>query len=482
MEIKTERFMETARKELNDPQSQTFLALLPVVLSAVRLQGMSTFTDSEAASAYGAAVRSEAVARLPELLRQLEKNVQANGVKVVWARDAEEANQAILKIAQDNDIRYTTKGKSMVTEELGTNDVLIENGIQVFESDLGELIIQLLGRPPFHMVGPAINVPVEEVRDIFLEKGVMEKPTLDPTELGQAARSFLREKFHRLEMGITGVNMAVAETGTIINVENEGNIRFSKSSPRIQVSVMSLEKVVPTMDDALYMLRLLCRNCTGQKLSAYVTMDTGPKKADEVDGPEELYLVIVDNGRSKMLQDPEVAEAFQCIRCGACQNICPVYGKVGGYAYGWAYSGPIGQVLNPLFLGLDRTQVLFRACTGCGRCKEVCPGGLDHPRMLQYYRQRDVESDPKYRFQKRPWQERRFFKLWSRAVGSGASWNRSIRLMRPFLNRSIEKGTFRNWVSPLDKWLDGRDLPTVSRKTFHERWRELRTLKTESDK
>ncbi|MBU2645554.1 LUD domain-containing protein, partial [bacterium] len=294
MKIRTEQFLEIANTEINNPQSQAFLSLLPLALNVMRKQAMASFADPVAGSDYGAVIRSEAVARLPELLTAFEKNATANGVRIIWARDAEEANGAILKIARDNHIKYATKGKSMITEELGTNDLLIKNGIDIFESDLGELIVQLLERPPFHIVGPAINVPVEEIRDIFLEKGVLTEPTLDPVALGQAARGFLREKFHHLEMGITGVNMVVAETGTIINVENEGNIRFNKSCPRIQVSVMSIEKVVPTMEDALYMLRLLTRNCTGQKMGAYITFDTGPKKTDEIDGPEELYLVIVD--------------------------------------------------------------------------------------------------------------------------------------------------------------------------------------------
>ncbi len=473
MKIKTEQFMEIARKELTNSQSQTFLSLLPVVLGSMREMGMATYTDPAAASKYGASIRAETVARLPELLEELEKNLIANGVRVIWARDAEEANEAIVKIALDNDIKYVTKGKSMITEEMGTNDVLNRNGVEVFESDLGELIIQLLDRPPFHIVGPAINVPPEEIRDIFLEKGVMTEPTVDPTELGHAARAFMRDKFQHLEMGITGVNMAVAETGTIINVENEGNIRFTKSSPRIQVSVMSLEKVVPTLEDALYMLRLLCRNCTGQKMGVYITFDTGPKKPDEIDGPEELIVVIVDNGRSKQMANPELKGAFQCIRCGACLNRCPVYGKVGGYAYGWAYSGPIGQVLNPMLLGLDRTQDLFRATTDCGRCKEVCPSGVNHPRIFRYYRQQDVEGNPDLHSQKRPWQEQQFFKLWQWAVKNRKNWNRSISLMRPFINRGINSPGLRRFAKPLDNWMKSRDLPAVSGKTFHDRWKEL---------
>ncbi len=257
---------------------------------------------------------------------------------------------------------------------------------------MGEFITQLLKRPPFHIVGPAINIPAEQVRDIFMEKGVLDVPTTDPVQLGRAARRFLREKFRRVDMGITGVNMAVAETGTIINVENEGNIRFSKSSPRIQVSVMTIEKVVPTLGDAMHLLRVLCRSCTGQPITVYATLDNGPRRPGELDGPEELHVVILDNGRSKAFQDPVIREVLRCIRCGACLNACPVYGKIGGYPYGWAYSGPMGQVLNPALLGLASTSDLYGACTLCQKCKTICPAGVDHPKVLLYYRQKSVEA------------------------------------------------------------------------------------------
>ena len=249
-------------------------------------------------------IRAEAIDRLPALLKQFEARAEANGIRVFWARDGREANHYILELARQRGVRIVTKGKSMVTEETGLNELLTENGVEVWETDLGEFITQLLKRPPFHIVGPAINIPAEKVRDIFMEKGVLDVPTTDPVQLGRAARRFLREKFRRVDMGITGVNMAVAETGTIINVENEGNIRFSKSSPRIQVSVMTIEKVVPTLGDAMHLLRVLCRSCTGQPISAYATLDNGPRRPEELDGPEELHVVILDNGRSQSLSGP----------------------------------------------------------------------------------------------------------------------------------------------------------------------------------
>jgi L-lactate dehydrogenase complex protein LldF len=317
---------------------------------------------------------------------------------------------------------------------------------------------------------------VEEVRDLFMAKANLKEPTLDPVQLGYAARLFLRDKFHHVQMGITGVNIAVAETGTIINVENEGNIRLTKSSPKIQVSVMSLEKVVPTMKDALHMIRLLSRNCTGQKLTAYVSMDSGPKKKDEIDGPEELFIVIIDNGRTKIYQDLKARDALRCIRCAACLNICPVYGQIGGYAYGWAYSGPMGQILNPLLLGLDRTQDLYRATTLCGACKSVCPVGINHPSMFLYYRARDVLGDPYWRGIKRSGSEARFFQAWGSAVTRAWLWNMGIRMVRPFINKDAQRGVIRKMKGPFHGWFRTRDLPAMAKKTFHDRWKEMKDI------
>ncbi|HPE45609.1 MAG TPA: LUD domain-containing protein, partial [Deltaproteobacteria bacterium] len=339
MEARTERFKETASRELRNELSQIFLSLLPPGFTILRQIGMSSFPDPDSAVEQARAIRAEVVERLPELLEEFERNAAASGARVLWVRDAAEANEIILDIARQRGVTYVTKGKSMITEEIGLNDHLIRNGVDAFETDLGEVITQLLSLPPFHIVGPAINVPPEEISKTFLEKGIIKETTTNPIELGKAVRVYLREKFRHLDMGIVGVNMAVAATGTVINVENEGNIRMTKSSPRTLVAVMSPEKVIPTMADAVHMIRILCRNCTGQKISSYVSMDTGPKKTAEIDGPEELFIVVVDNGRSEIYRDPLTRQVLRCIRCGGCLNTCPVYAKIGGYPYGFTYSG-----------------------------------------------------------------------------------------------------------------------------------------------
>ena len=472
MEISTDQFVAVANRELKNTRSRMFLNRLAPYFAKSCETAMKTFPDPRAAIEYGRSIRADVIARLPELLREFEKNAAACGAQVIWAKTAAEANEFVLSLARKNDVKYVTKGKSMVTEEMGLNDYLKQNGIEPFETDLGEFIIQQLGRPPFHIVGPAINLPVEEIRDLFLAKGILAEPTTDRIKLGAAARIYLRDKFYHLRMGITGVNMAVADTGAIINVENEGNIRLTKSSSKIQVSIMTLEKVVPTMADAMHITRLLCRHCTGQKLSSYVSIDCGPKKLGEVDGPEELYIIILDNGRSEIYQDLNGREALRCIRCGACLNACPVYGKIGGYPYGWAYSGPMGQVLNPLLLGLDRTYDLYHATTLCGACKEVCPAGIDHPGLFLQSRARYVQQKSLKRVI--PDRQAAFFSLFGWGVADGGRWRLGVKLLRPFVNRYAIDGVIRKMLKPLDGWFKSRNLPALAGQTFHERWEKIR--------
>jgi L-lactate dehydrogenase complex protein LldF len=477
MEIKTEQFVDVAKKELKNPQNKKFLSVLPYGITISRQRSMQSFPDPEAANDYSRAIRAEVMARLPELLETFEKNASANGAKIIWARTAEEANAFVLNLARERGVRYVTKGKSMVTEEMGLNDVLMENGIEPFESDLGEFIAQQLHRPPFHIVGPALNIPVEEISDLFLAKADMKEATTDPVKLGYAARLYLRDKFHHLAMGITGVNMAVAETGSIINVENEGNIRMSKSSPRIQVSIMSLEKLVPTMADAMHMIRLLCRNCTGQKLSAYISIDSGPKKNDEMDGPEDLYIIILDNRRSEIYGNVQTREALRCIRCGACLAACPVYCKIGGYPYGWAYSGPMGQVLTPLLLGFDKTHDLFHACTLCGACKSICPAGIDHPKMFLYYRMLEANEGRTKTGDFIPDKESKLFDLWGWGAARAWRWKIAVKTVRPVINRYAKNGIISKIIAPLDGWFRTRDLPALAQKTFHDRWADIKKSK-----
>lgn len=473
MEIKTKQFKAVAKQELNNPNSRIFLNLLPVVLSSLRQLAMESFPDPGAAHKLGGIIRAETISRLPELLEQFEKNAQKAGAIVFWATDAQAANEYILNLAKKNRVEYVTKGKSMVTEEMALNEALEKNGIKAYETDLGEFITQLLGRPPFHIVGPAANIPPDEIRDIFMEKAGLEKSTTDPVELGYAARLYLRDKFFRMKMGITGINFAVAQTGTIINVENEGNIRFNKSSPEIQVSVMTIEKVIPSMRDAMHLLRLVSRNCTGQHIGTYASMDTGPRKNDEVDGPDELHIIILDNGRSRIYQDLLTRQALHCIRCGGCLNICPVYGIIGGYPYGWVYSGPMGQLLTPILLGLSGCHDHIWACTGCGACKANCPAGIDHPKVLQYLRNLEVRGEKSLNAVPPPLTENMLYKAFAGIASNPMLWRMTSKIMRTVLNRGAANGRLSKGPGPMKTWLEGRDFPQMPEKTFHERWKEI---------
>ncbi|HEY9160698.1 MAG TPA: LUD domain-containing protein [Desulfomonilia bacterium] len=458
-------FIETARKEMANPLSQAFLSVLPPGFAVMKQLSMSSFPDPAAAIELSKAIRQETLTRLPELLEEFEENALSNGARVFWAGDSAAANEYILNLCREKGAAFVTKGKSMITEETGLNSALEEGGIEVFETDLGEFITQQMGRPPFHIVGPAINIPAAEISEIFLEKGIISEPSNDAVALGKSVRAYLRDRFKSVKVGITGINMAVSSSGAIINVENEGNIRLTKSSPETLVAVMSIEKVVPDMNDALHILRILCRHCVGQKISGYVTIDTGPAKQSELDGPKELHIIILDNGRSEIYRDSLTRQALKCIRCGACLNICPVYSKIGGYPYGFAYSGPMGQMLNPLFLGFHRTKDLFSACTLCGACRDACPAGIDHPGLFLYYRSLIAENADQ--------KEKALYASAAAAMQSGLAWRLGIKTARAILNRNARDG-YVSSISGIKKgWFSNRDLPEIAKKTFHELWKEL---------
>ncbi|MFW6011730.1 MAG: lactate utilization protein B [Desulfosalsimonas sp.] len=470
MKITTEKYKQTAIREMGDDYTQSFLKKMSKRLVERRKVSFDDYTDPEASRLTGADIRAKAIENLPRLLETFEKNAVQRGAKVFWAKDAASANEYIAETALKNNISHVAKGKSMITEELGLNEALAERGIRARETDLGEFITQLLKRPPFHIVGPALNIPVEQISDIFLEEGVISEPEHDPVQLGLAARRFLRRGFKDLEMGVTGVNIAVAGTGTLINVENEGNIRMSKSSPGIQVAVMSLEKVVEKTEEALCLIRLLCRSCTGQKISAYVSMDSGPKRHDEIDGPEELHIVILDNGRTEIYKDPVTREALRCIRCGGCLNACPVYGKIGGYPYGWAYSGPMGQVLTPLLLGFEKTRDLFESCTLCGRCRSVCPSGIDHPELMLYYRQKNASADPVLKGTGTPLYQRAMYAAYAHVASHPALWRVSGAILRRAMSMYATGNRIERGPKAMEGWFRSRNLPAAPAESFHSKW------------
>jgi L-lactate dehydrogenase complex protein LldF len=338
-------------------------------------------------------IRANALSKLPELLEQLESQCQAQGIQVHWAETTEEANAIVLDILKSHKAESLVKGKSMVSEEMGLNHFLEDAGIECLESDLGEFIIQLAGETPSHIVMPALHKSKQEIAELFHEKFPDIPYSEDVDELTAVAREILREKFMQADAGLSGVNFLVAETGTMCLVENEGNGRMSTTVPPLHIAVTGIEKVVEKLADVPPLLSLLTRSATGQPITTYFNMISGPRKAGEKDGPQELHLVLLDNGRSKIFADDELQATLRCIRCGACINHCPVYTRLGGHAYGTVYPGPIGSILEPQKEGLEHLGELAEASTLCGACGEVCPVRIPIPKLLNRLRWESVRKD-----------------------------------------------------------------------------------------
>ncbi len=369
----------------------------------------------------------------------------------------------MVDLAKRYDVHLAVKSKSMTTEEIGLNKALEEAGVEPVETDLGEYIIQLAGETPSHIIAPAIHKTKDDVSRLFVEK--LGSPFLDKHEdLTREARRHLRDKFRRADLGITGANFAVAQTGSIVVVENEGNIRLSSSLPRIHIALMGIEKVIPDLEALSVFLRILARSATGQKASSYVSIVTGPRREFEEDGPEAFHLVILDNGRSRLLSDPKLREALYCVRCGACLNICPVYRHAGGHAYGFTYSGPIGAIITPTLVGHDRASELPFASSLCGACRDVCPVRIDIPHLLLEQRKQVVQKKlPSKGF------ERILVRLFT-AMASSPSRFRLVGRLSYWLSRAfVREGRIRK-APLLTPWTRSRDFPAPADKTFRQRW------------
>ena len=337
-------------------------------------------------------LRLHALTHLDHYLEQAEQAVTKAGGHVHWARDAAEANRIVLTIARQRQARKVVKSKSMATEEIGLNHALEAEGIQVLETDLGEYIVQLVGVGPAHIVVPAFHLSKEEIADVFREKLKVDAPS-EAQQLTQIARMKLREEFLAADIGISGGNFLVAETGTVVMVTNEGNGRMCTTVPPVHIAVVGIDKVVPDWESLTVLLKLLARSATGQKLSCYTSFISGPPRSPAETGPREFHLVLLDNGRSRILKTPETRETLLCIRCGACLNICPVYNSVGGYTYGWPISGPTGAMLAPQILGTKAAAALPFASTLCGACNDICPVKIPITQILLHLRRRVVEGD-----------------------------------------------------------------------------------------
>jgi L-lactate dehydrogenase complex protein LldF len=413
-------------------------------------------------------IRQHTLDHLDHYLEQFESNVQRNGGHVHWAADAAEARRIIISIAQRAGCRSCIKSKSMASEEIALAPALEQAGIATVETDLGEFIVQIAQDRPSHIVAPIVHKDKASIAQLFCEYFNSEYCD-DAEALTMQARRHLREKFRHADLGITGGNFLVAETGQVCVVENEGNARQSMTSPRVLVSLVGIEKLVPRLIDLSVMLKLLARSATGQHITVYTSLFGGPRMNGEGDGPDEFHLVLLDNGRSEILGS-EYRETLRCIRCGACLNACPVYRKIGGHAYGSVYPGPIGALITPLFQGLERFKDLPQASSLCGACYEACPVKIDIPQHLINLRRdlvvRRITN----------WHERAAHRLWAwmyRSRAGYAWWCRAQRwLLRPLSRGS--SGWIGELPDPARGWTRVRDMPAPARRTFHQLWKQRR--------
>jgi len=387
-------FRPAAAEALKNPQLRANFRRAMDGLMAKRAALFSDPVEWRDLRALGAAIRARTLARLPELLETLEKNCAANGIHVRWAETTGEANAIVLEILKKHGATRVVKGKSMVSEEMHLNDFLEERGIESLESDLGEYIIQLDGETPSHIIMPAIHKNKQQIAKLFGKKIREAKYTEDVDELTAIARRVLRKKFFEADAGISGVNFAVAETGTLCLVENEGNGRMSTHVPSVHIALMGIEKVVEKLEDVPPLYSLLTRSATGQVISTYFNMITGPRGPGEKDGPTEVHLVILDNERSRIFSDAELSATLRCIRCGACMNHCPVYTRIGGHAYQAVYPGPIGKILTPQTEGVARRHELVHASSLCGACVEACPVQIPIVELLVRLRREATHKEP----------------------------------------------------------------------------------------
>ncbi len=457
-------FLGATAQALVDEPLQAALIRLTSTLMAGNRRAYGALADSDQLRDHAKRIKEHTLAHLDKYLEQLEASVYRLGGQVHWAANAAEARDIVLAIARKANCKRAVKSKSMTSEEIHLNPALEEAGIEVVETDYGEFIIQIAGERPSHLVAPAVHHTRESVAAV-LSRHLGENLADDPRSLAMSGRRVLREKFYAADLGITGANFAVAETGTIVLVTNEGNGRLTTTCPRVHVALMGMEKVIPRLVDLPVFLKLLARAATGQTLSVYTTLITGPRKPGERDGPEEFHLVILDNGRSRILATP-FRESLQCIRCGACLNACPVYRRIGGHAYGGVYSGPIGSILTPLYDSVADNPHLPHASSLCGACQAACPVKINIPHMLIGLR----ELQHKYRS---GLGEHLAYRLWSWVLRRPRMYRLALRLARLFVRPFAINGWLRHLPGPAKGWTAVRDFPAPAARPFRDRWKEL---------
>lgn len=463
MDLTANRFQQSAVVALDDIQLQTALDRGTGNADGRRRTAMNELPHAADLRQQGRGSRLRALHDLPDLLEQFEAKLTASGGQVLWALDAAEANAHVLDICRQHDLQRGVKSKSMVTEEIGLVAALEALGIEMLETDLGEYIVQIGDGHPSHIVMPIMHMTKEAVRDLLMDKIGMPY-TESAGDMTAYVRALLRQKYLQADFGMSGGNFLIAETGTLVVVENEGNGRLSTGAPDVHIAVVGIEKVIATWEDFGTLIQLLPRSATGQRISTYVNIFNGPARAAEPDGPRHLYVILLDNGRSG-IYETEYAEALACIRCGACLNACPVYQNVGGHSYGWVYPGPIGAIVTPLLKGKENAAPLPFASSLCGACKTACPVDINIPDMLLSLR-RDLQHTQGAMWQMgmKAWQFGFSHPLLYEVGGKAAG----------VASRAAEAAGLDSLPYPLSGWTDNRDFPPFAAQSFRDWWRTHR--------
>jgi L-lactate dehydrogenase complex protein LldF len=466
MQVQSMFFKKAASAKLGDALLQANLKHARGRMVDGRAKVVGEIENWEAIRTHAAALRDRTIANLDAWLVEFEANATRRGAKVHWAESAEEACDILVGIARANGVKKVAKSKSMVSEEVNLNERLIAAGVEVVETDLGEYILQLANEPPSHIVAPAVHKSRDQVADLFVK--AHGKPRLtDIPALTREAREVLRSHFLTAEMGISGSNWVIAETGTTLTVTNEGNADMVTTLPRIHCVITGIEKVIPTLEDFATLIRLLPRSATGQTISNYLTLTTGAKMPGDKDGPEQMHIVLVDAGRTRFL-GTEMQSMLRCIRCGACMNHCPVYQNIGGHAYGWVYPGPMGSVLTPVYVGIENAGDLPNAATFCGECAVVCPVKIPLPDLMRKLREQQFGG------KMRPWAERMAIHAWSFAVKRPALYAFLSRIGARVGSWMGGRERLIHSLPGIDGWTRGRDMPAPAGRTFRELYKQRR--------
>ena len=457
-------FPDAAHEALGNAQLRANLANATTTIRDKRARVVEEVPDWEELREAGRAIKADVMAHLDDYLVRFEEAVTAAGGQVHWAQDAAEANSVVLEVARAHGVTEVLKVKSLTTDEIGLNEALAAGGVEAVETDFAELILQLDGDWSSHILVPAIHRNRREIRDLFARTIADESITDEPRELAEASRLYLREKFLSAQMGVSGANFGVVETGTVCVVESEGNGRMCTTMPPVLVTILGIEKLVPTFADLEVFLQLLPRSSTGERMNPYTSLWTGVAASD---GPQELHVVLLDAGRTRVLADEVGRQALHCIRCSACLNVCPVYSRTGGHAYGSVYPGPIGAILVPQLIGIENAPTLPYASSLCGACYEVCPVKIDIPTVLLHLRAKAVEAAGDAR-------ERRVMRAVARAFGGARAFRTAERVGHVLQRPLVRRARITSLPPPLAGWTRSRDLRPLAKQSFRDWWKERR--------